>query len=785
MIGNLDELDTTAKGNLVAAVNEAFASGGGTVSPAAVQKIVDDYLKANPPAAGKDGVDGKDGADGITPTIGSNGNWYLGSVDTGKPSRGAKGDAGVAGHSPAVTATKLGKVTTIQVDGADIVTINDGADGQNGAPGKDGSDGIDGVTPVIGSNGNWYLGDTDTGKPSRGEKGDPGKDAAVDISLGLTAAIGQTIIVKAVDADGKPTEWEAAELLADSTLLPIATNDTLGGVKPVIKTDQMTQHVGVDPTGALFTSPSIIENGSVTPDKTSFIRKAYHNILNWDDPDAQDGYFFYSDSSANTTGDGNAAYSMSGFIPVTAGLTYGFAYVRVGKWLDAQKNFLSTFAPNRLANIHFTAPENAAYMRIDVDDTRKEQAYIYEYIADDYAYSAYGTEYEIVPKDAKYTDMLTRAVNDTLQDTDISDYVRDNSLRWAHLNGISEFHWNIVNPENCRFGIQIDSVTGEEKLFNNTALYKFVSDYEEVVPGEVLYGPNDSVYCYDSDKQYLSELTWNNGSYTIPENGRFVRVESSGYLTAQDSARIYLLRNQYGKAFAYNNNYSYNVVFPMFDNSDSLNGFKGYLGIRRRANQTIAVIGDSFTAPSTWVNIMCENLGAYKLKNYAVSGGAFSKYSGVPKTAYEQAQEMVTDGKTPDIILVTLGTNDSNNDRDIGEINYSNDVGTFDLTTFSGGLQACLNHLANSFPSAKIYVGWTPMVGLYSTIHDPEPYIARMKSICMAYGITYIETRTCGVSPLINAHAECFEAGTSGGHPTNAGQQRIGAYMTQVMECAP
>lgn len=33
-------------------------------------------------------------------------------------------------------------------------------------------DGADGLTPTIGDNGNWYLGDTDTGKPSRGDKGD-------------------------------------------------------------------------------------------------------------------------------------------------------------------------------------------------------------------------------------------------------------------------------------------------------------------------------------------------------------------------------------------------------------------------------------------------------------------------------------------------------------------------------------------------------------------------------------------------------------------------------------
>ena len=38
-----------------------------------------------------------DGADGLTPTIGENGNWYLGDTDTGKPSRDDKGDTGAKG----------------------------------------------------------------------------------------------------------------------------------------------------------------------------------------------------------------------------------------------------------------------------------------------------------------------------------------------------------------------------------------------------------------------------------------------------------------------------------------------------------------------------------------------------------------------------------------------------------------------------------------------------------------------------------------------------------------
>jgi hypothetical protein len=88
---------------------------------------------------------------------------------------GTKGDPGAPGkdgHSPVVTATKSGKTTTISVDGAAIATVEDGADGKPGAAGADG------VTPHIGDNGNWYVGSTDTGKPSRGATGAPGKDGA-------------------------------------------------------------------------------------------------------------------------------------------------------------------------------------------------------------------------------------------------------------------------------------------------------------------------------------------------------------------------------------------------------------------------------------------------------------------------------------------------------------------------------------------------------------------------------------------------------------------------------
>ena len=192
-IGDLAGLTTEAKDTLVAAINEAARTGGGLrVAGGYIQYSTDGgstwkNLIAVAELKGADGAPGKDGTNGITPTIGTNGNWFLGTTDTGKPSRGAtgaKGDVGATG--PAGPVGPQGPAGTPGKDGANGETGPQGPKGDPGAPGKDGADGkpgaagadgakgADGITPTIGGNGNWYIGENDTGKPSRGEKGDPG-----------------------------------------------------------------------------------------------------------------------------------------------------------------------------------------------------------------------------------------------------------------------------------------------------------------------------------------------------------------------------------------------------------------------------------------------------------------------------------------------------------------------------------------------------------------------------------------------------------------------------------
>ena len=133
---------------------------------------------------------------------------------------GPKGEQGVQGEKgdvgPQGPKGDIGDTGPQGPAGAQGETGPQGPAGPAGAPGKDGTNGVDGITPSIGDNGNWYLGTTDTGKPSRGATGPqgpagaPGKDGA---GMGITGAtVGQIAKITAVDASGVPTAWSPVDM---------------------------------------------------------------------------------------------------------------------------------------------------------------------------------------------------------------------------------------------------------------------------------------------------------------------------------------------------------------------------------------------------------------------------------------------------------------------------------------------------------------------------------------------------------------------------------------------
>ena len=110
---------------------------------------------------GKNGQDGKDGQDGTNGIDGKDGQDGVDGKDGDTPYIGENGNWWVGDVDTGVNATV-------------------GKDGHDGTDGIDGVDGKDGETPYIGENGNWWVGDVDTGVNATvgkdGTNGTDGKD---------------------------------------------------------------------------------------------------------------------------------------------------------------------------------------------------------------------------------------------------------------------------------------------------------------------------------------------------------------------------------------------------------------------------------------------------------------------------------------------------------------------------------------------------------------------------------------------------------------------------------
>ena len=152
---------------------------------------------------GSTGPAGSDGQDGVSPTIGENGNWYVGQTDTGVAATGPQGIQGEIGPQ-----------------------------GPRGETGVQGPAGADGITPTIGDNGNWYLGEVDTGKPSRGETGPAGPQGETGQTgpRGPKGDVGKPSAIQVIlAADG----WDGAELTQTVTAYGVLDDETAQLILPV------------------------------------------------------------------------------------------------------------------------------------------------------------------------------------------------------------------------------------------------------------------------------------------------------------------------------------------------------------------------------------------------------------------------------------------------------------------------------------------------------------------------------------------------------------------------
>lgn len=179
-------------------------------------------------ASGPKGDKGDPGENGITPTIGSNGNWYLGDTNTGKPSRGAtgpKGDTGAQGpKGDAGTAATITEVSAVTLPYTSEATVTMGGtasartfrfgipQGHTGPQGEQGPKGDTGPTGPKGDKGD--KGDVGP----QGPQGEPANSKVAifttndlfktDRSTYVTLNSTDVAILKKINNDGDLNEYQ-------------------------------------------------------------------------------------------------------------------------------------------------------------------------------------------------------------------------------------------------------------------------------------------------------------------------------------------------------------------------------------------------------------------------------------------------------------------------------------------------------------------------------------------------------------------------------------------------
>ena len=206
-------------------------------------------------------VDMAAGADGVTPTIGENGNWYLGNTDTGKPSRGDTGPRGETGATGAPGPQgPVGPKGDTGDTGPQGIQGPAGPKGDTGPQGPQGDKGDKGDTGATGPQGIQGI------QGPQGEKGDKGDTGAT----GAAGAAGKSAYAYAQDGGYTGTETEFAEKMAEEQLAGTTDELTPAQVYNAVSAGIPVKVQYADSTYGLlsFTAFNIAESLSVIVSQT-------------------------------------------------------------------------------------------------------------------------------------------------------------------------------------------------------------------------------------------------------------------------------------------------------------------------------------------------------------------------------------------------------------------------------------------------------------------------------------------------------------------------------------
>lgn len=424
-------------------------------------------------------------------------------------------------------------------------------------------------------------------------------------------------------------------------------------------------------------STTKIQNGAVTPDRTSFFGTS-KNLFNMNDPDIIRGSFISGASTTLGSIMSNASYSITGYIPISDGQTLICNKAMVSGTFghniyDANRTKIGTVSNSSTV----TYISGAAFIRFSLNLTATADIHAANIQVEDGTMSTPYVPFRIIIQEQYLPE--SQIADDSITTQKLANFavipVKTNFIRNA----------NLFNPATVNTGVFVNWTNGN---LQTNVLYD-ASDYMEVEPSKpYILNPGTIRYMawYDANKSFISGNQTAAFPLTSPENARYARVTvNTGATNVQ---------------FEQNTVPSTYVPFGTFKLGQE---FLPAILEGNKLNRKWTAIGDSITAQGRYFVPTQNALGIPSpVQNLGVGGRDLGGASGM------WIDDTINSINT-DSWLITLmgGTNDWAHNRQLGTVD------SFDTNTYMGALNTFIQKVTTLFPDKRLIVMSPPYGELY------------------------------------------------------------------------
>ena len=634
-----------------------------------------------------------------------------------------------------------------------------GEQGPRGEIGPQGSEGENGITPTIGENGNWYLGEEDTGKPSRGEKGDPGQKgdpgdkgdpgatgATPNIQIGTvqtlepgqdaTASMSGTpenpLLNLGIPKGEKGDPGEDAEG-GDSYTLPIMSNTQLGGGKAVAKTDEDVP-VAVDPlTGQLFV-PTYPENtggggGTVDPEQ---IKQAVNGYL---EENPVSGMTAEQERQLNqNTSDVSDLKSALEQKGLPAGGTIGQVLVKKSdENYDAEWKNVSAGTSDQYFEMVEGGATTANGVSLDITGLIGN---VPDYGQWDSMNNWYRVSYNSTSIPVKNGLPAEKLISKSIKGIPYFRAFTDSDSQYATSNAIAFY------------GCNSDKAIEEEGNQCSLCEKKFVYTPVDQLPN----GTSDAgvIVAYPQEKFDYYYIRLETAFYSSSNAGKYNRLNPT-HISAFDSSvldnplieigtnteEFLRMKDEYLDGY-YKNMFSHDKFKEIFKNYYAQMAPK--IGIYQTCGKAIYIGGDSLhdyaggdgvSAPG-FVTTWNQYLGFSVVKNDGYAGSTWSELTG--GGGLKRAKDLISNGTVYDVIILAWGTNDDTG----GNGTIDDPASDAEGATMVAVMKWIITNLRNTFKSTAIGVIIPPPK---NTEDGMEVRGDLMIQVCELLHVPYVDMR--------------------------------------------